>query len=110
MGLLLPLTIAILLITYLISDRVRSWWHSPVPLNTSFYFARTRLHALFAWTLIGLIIAGFLLWVERPPRYWDFYVFMLLMTSLFDIKFYDWVLSTREWMAEQQGKEKKTLE
>jgi hypothetical protein len=103
-GPLLPLTIAVLLSTYLISDRVRGWWHSPVPLLPSFFFARTRLHALFAWVLFGLLVAGYLLWVERPPRDWGFYFFMLLVQGLFNIKFYDWILSTREWMAEQQAR------
>jgi hypothetical protein len=110
MGLLLPSTIAILLITYLTSDRVRSWWHSPVPLLPSFFFARTRLHFMFGWLLIGLLIASLLLWVERPLRYWDLSGFLYLIAGLFTIKEYDWIVATREWMAEQQANGKKTLE
>ncbi|MBI1299782.1 hypothetical protein GC175_33065 [bacterium] len=110
MGPLLLLTIAILLITYLNSDRVRAWWHSPSAewKGSTFFFARTRLHSMFAWLLMGLVVAGFLLWVGRPPRHWDFYIFHLLITGLLNLKFYDWVQSTREWMAEQQAKQRKT--
>jgi hypothetical protein len=57
---------------------------------------------MFAWLLIGLVVTGFLLWVGRPPRYWDFFIFQWLIIGLLNLKFYDWMQSTREWMAEQQ--------
>ena len=110
MGPLLPLTIAILLITYLNSDRVRAWSHSPIPygISPSHFFTRTRLHAMFGWLVVGLLIAGVLVWADRPPRYWDLSAFLWLMTGLVTLKEYDWIVSTREWMAEQQAKQRKT--
>jgi cytochrome b561 len=109
---ILLLTIAILLITYLNSDRVRGWWHSPSTewKNSTFFFARTRLHTMLAWLILGLILAGFLLWAGRPPRHWDFFVFQWLINGLLTLKILDWAQSTREWMKEQQTNGRKPPE